>query len=244
MPSARPVSPSPHLLLALLGLAAIPAHADIGATLSLQSDARERGVSYSDNRPGAQLGLSWDGAAGWYAGASLTRARFGSVAGGADGAWLRGYAGRVVELQPGLDGEAGIVLHRYPSGSRYDYAEAYVGLLGERWNARLHHAPDHYGSGQRATYGEFNLRWPLVDAVAAVGHVGVLRSHGEAHWPAQTYTGHHGPTRIDLRAGASWQWGERVEIQLTWVSVSRGGPAMWMTTARSRTVVLGLSSAF
>lgn len=226
------------LLVALLGGAA---RADVGATLSLQTDARESGVSYSGDQPAAQLGLAWDGAAGWYAGASLARARFDN---GRRSGWLRAYGGRVVELHPGLDAEAGVVLHRFEGISRYDYAEVYAGLLGERWSLRLHHAPDHYGSGQRTVYGEFNLRWPLADGVAAVGHVGVLMSHGEARWPSPGYGGHHGPVRIDLRAGLSWQLGGHAELQLAWVSASRGGPVLWTASSRRQTAVLGLSLAF
>ena len=69
----------PTTLLPLILLAGA-AGADVGATLSLQTDARERGVSYTGNRPGAQAGISWDGASGGYAGASLTRVRFDAVA--------------------------------------------------------------------------------------------------------------------------------------------------------------------
>lgn len=227
-------------LLSLLLLAG-PAHADVGATLSLQSDARERGVSYSGNDPAAQLGLAWDGAGGWYGGAALARVRFD---GDRSSGWLRAYGGRVVELRPGLDAEAGLVAHRYASVSRYDYWEAYAGLLGEGWSLRLHHAPDHYGSGQRTLYGEANLRWPLSGGVAAIAHVGVLRSHGAPRWTPHAYAAAHGPTRIDLRAGASWQLGDSVDVQLAWVSASRGGPQTWLASTRRQAVVLGLSAAF
>lgn len=242
MPPACPASSLLRLtLLTPLLAGAAAARADVGATLSLQSDARDRGVSYSDDKPGAQLGLAWDGDAGWYAGTSLTQARFDADR---RSSWLRLYGGRVWALRPGLDAEAGLVGHRYGGWRRYDYAEAYAGLLGERWNLRLHHAPNHYGSGQRTVYGEFNLRWPLVDGVAAIGHVGLLRSHGDARWQPQTYTGRHGPTRIDLRAGAAWQWGEHAEVQLAWVGVSRGGPVMWSASSRQQAAVLSLSLAF
>lgn len=240
MPSAR-LALAARLILLLTPLLAsgMAARADVGATLSLQSDARERGMSYSADRPAAQLGLAWDGDAGWYAGAALAQARFDS---GRRGTWLRAYGGRVVELRPGLDGEAGLVVHRFDGVSRYNFAEVYAGLLGERWTLRLHHSPDYYGGGQRSEYGEFNLRWPLAQTVAALGHVGVLRSHGTPRWPPQ-YPAAHGPARIDLRLGAAWQLGESVELQLVWVSVSRGGPATWYDSTRRRTAVLGLTAA-
>lgn len=231
MPAARPLL----LLLLLTGAA----RADVGATLSVQTDARERGVSYTGNRPGVQAGLSWDGAAGWYAGASLARVRFDADR---RGGWLRAYGGRVLELKPGLDAEAGLVLHRYEGLSRYDFAEAYAGLLGEGWNLRLHHAPNYYGSGQGTVYGEANLRWPASAPLAALAHVGLLRSQGASRWVNQPYNP-QGPTRVDMRAGASWQWGQGLEMQLAWVSAGRGGPVMWAGATRRSTAVLSLSAA-
>lgn len=229
---ARSILPA-ALLLAVGGRAA----ADVGATLSLQSDARERGLSYSAGRPSGQAGLAWDGEAGGYAGASLTEARFTDRR----GAWLRVYGGRVVELAPGLDAEAGLLVNRFENVSRYDFVEFYAGLLGQRWSLRLHHARDYFGSGQRSLYGELNLRWPVADGLALVGHVGVLRGLGEARLPF--YLEPHGPARIDWRAGASWQVGQGCELQLAWVAVSRGGPYTWAGDVRRQTAVLGLSAA-
>ncbi|MCY4753868.1 TorF family putative porin [Pelomonas aquatica] len=233
----------PHARLACLtaltaSLLAGAARADAGATLSLQSDARERGISYSGNRPSFQLGLAWDGEAGWYGGALLAWARFDDEH---HGAWLRAYGGRVFALLPGLDGEAGLLLNRFENVSRYDFAEAYAGLLGERWNLRLHHSPDYYGSGQRSIYGEFNLRWPLGQDVSAFGHVGVLHGHGAA---LQAYVEAQGAVRVDQRMGASWQMGRGCELQLAWVAAGRGGPYTWTDPTRRRALVLSLSAAF
>ena len=235
MPPARLARPT-ILLVALLASAAL--RADVGATLSLQTDARDRGMSYSDGRPSAQLGLAWDGDAGWYAGAQLAHARFVQ----SRGARLQAYGGRVAELAPGLDGEAGLIAYAFENVSRYDYQEAYVGLLGERWSLRLYHSPNYYGSGQRSLYGELNLRWPVATGVGLMGHVGVLRGFGE---PATTVYGEtHGPTRVDLRAGASWALGDRCELQLVWVSASRGGPYTWAGSTRRRSVVAGVTATF
>lgn len=241
MPPARP-APRPSLarlalLVAPLLAGAGRAAADVGATLSLQSDARERGLSYSAGRPSAQAGLAWDGDAGGYAGALLTRARFTDRR----GVWLRLYGGRVVELAPGLDGEAGLLVNRFENVSRYDFVEGYAGLLGERWSLRLHHSPNYFGGGQRSLYGELNLRWPVAPGLALVGHAGVLRGLGEARLPF--YMEPHGPTRIDWRAGASWQLGRGCELQLAWVAASRGGPYTWAGESRRQTAVLGLSAA-
>ena len=238
MPPARLARHALIYLIAPLLAGVGAAHADVGATISVQTDARERGLSYSAQKPAAQLGLAWDGDAGWYAGAALAQVRFTD----GRGAWLRVYGGRVVGLAPGLDAEAGVLAHRFENASRYDFVEAYAGLLSERWSVRLHHSPDYYGSGQRSLYGEFNGRWPIAGGLAAVGHVGVLRGFGGANSPA--FSGPHGPTRVDLRAGASWQLGASTELQLAWVSVSRGGPYTWADSTRRRTALLGLTTAF
>jgi uncharacterized protein (TIGR02001 family) len=226
------------VLIAPLLSATGPAWADVGGTLSLQTDARDRGMSYSRNTPNAQLGLAWDGSTGWYGGVQLARVRFNATK---HGAWLQGYGGRVFEIAPGLDGEVGALAHSFQHVGRYGYHEIYAGLLGERWNLRLYHSPDYYGSGDRSAYAEFNLRWPLAKGVGAVGHVGVL--HGR-RGRVLSYVEPHGPTRVDLRIGASWQLGASSDLQLAWVSASRGGPYTWTDSSRRRTVVLGLTTAF
>jgi len=223
----RALPPLLPTLLLLTGLA----RADVGATLSVQTDARERGLSYSDNRPGAQLGLAWDGEAGWYAGTSLAWARFARH----DTAALRAYGGRVVALRPGLNAEVGLLAYRFASVSSYDFVEAYAALLGERWNLRLFASPDYYGIGQRSVYGELNLRWPLAERAAAVAHVGWLRSWGG---------GQPGARRLDARAGVSLQLGEGSELQLMRVAAGRGGPYIWLQATRASATVLNLSTAF
>lgn len=232
--------PHQHLgALLLFSLVAGVAHADLGFTLSLQTDARDRGMSYSDNRPSAQLGLSWDGAAGWYAGASLAEARF------TDGysAWLRVYGGRAVGLAPGLSGEFGLLAHRFDKVSSYDFAEAYAGLLGERWNLRVYASPDYYGVGQRSLYAEANGRWPLgTSPLSAIAHAGVLRGFGGPAPPPSAEL--RRAERVDLRAGVSWPWREAGEWQLVWTAASRSGPYTWTDASRRRTVSLNFSLGF
>lgn len=233
--------PHPRLAsLLLFSLLAGVARADLGFTLSLQTDARDRGMSYSDNRPSGQLGVSWDGAAGWYAGASLGEARFTD----GDSAWLRVYGGRVVSLAAGLNGEFGLLAHRFDKLSSYDFAEAYVGLLGERWSLRLYASPDYYGIGQHSLYAEANGRWPLGTALplTAIAHAGVLRGFGGP--PPPPFAEPRRSTRVDLRAGVSWPWREAGEWQLVWTAASRGGPYTWTDASRRRAVSLNFSLGF
>lgn len=216
------------LLASCLGCA-LPARAEWGGTLALLSDGQERGVSYSGGRPQAVLGLAWDGAQGRYAGLQLTHSRFW---GDRRSAWLQAYAGQVLELAPGLDAEAGLRVHRFPSLGHYDFAEAYVGLLAERWQLRLHHAPDYYGLAQRTWYAELNGRWPLAPGLAATGHLGV----------AAVQRG--GRAREDLRLGLSRTLGDAAELQLAWVVVGRGGPSSWTDPPRRQRWLASLSLGF
>jgi len=222
------------LALTLCAAFPIAALADLGGAVSLQSDARTRGISYSDGRPQAQVTLNYDVSEGWYGGGMLTQARFN---GSRPGAYLQAYAGRVFGVTSGLDAEAGLSFSHFDAVARYDYAEAYAGLLGEHWNARLHVSNDYYGSGQRSLYGELNLNWPLTPSRQAFVHVGALNGSGSG------YGSPHGPTRLDLRAGGAWRRGP-FELQLAWVAVSRGGPYTWVDDRRRQTVVLGLSASF
>jgi uncharacterized protein (TIGR02001 family) len=209
--------------------------AELGGTVSLQSDGRYRGISYSEHGPQAQVTLAYDDSpSGWYGGGLLTQTRF---AGERPNAFVQGYLGRVAMVTVGLDADAGLSLHHFDSISRYDYAEAYVGLLGERWNARLSYANDYYGSRQRSLYGELNLDWPLTPSTLAFAHLGVIRGS------AGPFSSPHGLTRLDLRVGAGWRLG-LCELQLAWLASTRGGPYTWADERRRQTVVLGVSAAF
>lgn len=227
-----------RILLIATPLAGVAiAHADVGGTLSVQSDARDRGMSYSANRPSAQLGLTWDGDGGWYGGGQLGHARFTQR----EGATLQLYAGRVMALTPGIDVEAGVIARWYENVAHYDYQEAYVGLLGAGWTLRLYASPDFYGVGQRSLYAELDTRWLLAPRLAAVAHAGVIRGWGGN---AAAYAPARRSWRADGRLGLSWQLGRSSELQLAWVAATAGGPYTWTEPTRRRTAVLNLTTAF
>lgn len=234
-PPARPARTT-TLLAALLAGAAL-ARADVGGTLSVQTDARVRGMSYSNNRPSAQLGLAWDGREGWYGGAQFGAARFSQRS----GATLQLYGGRVFGLAPGLNAEAGVAAHAYENVSSYDYQEVYAGLLGEGWTLRAYASPDYYGIGQRTLYVEFNARWPLAPGLAAVSHAGWLRGWRRQ---ASAYADGRSAVRADLRLGLSQALGSSSELQLAWTAAGAGGPYVWTDANRRRTLLLNLTWAF
>ena len=57
------------LLLAAMG----PAHAQLGASVAVDSDYRFRGVTLSESGPTARASFNYDAANGCYGGASATR---------------------------------------------------------------------------------------------------------------------------------------------------------------------------
>ncbi len=93
--------------------------------------------------------------------------------------------------------------------SRYDDHEAFAGLNGERWNARLHYSPDYFGSGARTAYGEFNVGVPLTPITRVAAHAGALVRVGGT--PVEGAR-----TNLDASLGiavARDAW----ELQLAWV---------------------------
>lgn len=221
-------------IIAVLLAGAGPAHAQLGGSLSLQSDPRFRGVSLNGGKPQAQLNLLYDTTAGWYGGAMLAHMRFDAQR---RSSLLLGYLGRVVPLAPGLDAEAGVTATRFADVPGYDYAEAYVGLLAERWSARVYYSGDYYGRSQRSLYAELGLNWPLLPALQGFVRLGALTgTQGANRNP-------HGATRFDLRAGAALREGP-FEFQLAWVAVDRGGPYAGPYEPRRSMLALGARVAF
>jgi uncharacterized protein (TIGR02001 family) len=205
-----------------LFLACGAAIAQAGGDIAFLSDYRYRGVSLSDERPTLQLGVTYDDPTGWFGGASLT-----GVSLGPDNrrqVQVLGYGGYAGRLSDRLGWEAGATVVHFAVDSRYDYYEAFTGLNGERWNMRLHYAPDYFGSGTRTAYGEFNVGLPLSPLIRATAHVGALMRVGGAPAPGG------GRTNIDGSLGlavARDAW----EVRLEWVA---GGYTTLYPTAYGR----------
>lgn len=235
MPASR--SPAPLLMALLLLLAALllppAAQAEVNGSVSLHSDLRYRGVSLSADKPQGQLSLAYDGRDGWYAGAMATHVDFYTRS---SSPLLLGYLGRVMPLAQGLDWEAGLSASHYPSKDFYDYQEAYLGLLSERWQLRLHYSPHYYGRAASTLYAELTTRWPLAATLDVFAGLGVLSTRDETRNP-------HGPTRIDTRSGLALRLGQ-AEVQLAYITLSRGGPYSGPFEARPRRLTLSTSLAF
>jgi uncharacterized protein (TIGR02001 family) len=215
-------------------IAAGAAHAQLGAAVALQSDYRFRGLSLSGEKPSARLTVSFDDPAGWYAGASAAGVELEE---GRRSAELLAYAGRAARLASGLAWELGATAVHFTDAARYDYAELHAGLIGQRWTARVHFAPDYYGRDVRTLYAEINAARPLSARVRLFGHAGALvRLDSDVPLGGRR-------ARADLRAGVAASV-DAWDVQLAWVAVQRERITAYATRQDHSTVVLGASLAF
>ena len=106
----------PAALLAAL-FTAHSARAEIGASLSLESQYRLRGTAVSNRKPSASLDLSYDHKSGFYAGGSAIA--FTEEGGGVSKLGFLEYAGFVKKLGQGPALDVGVFntdLTRYSTG--------------------------------------------------------------------------------------------------------------------------------
>ncbi len=219
-------------LAVLLCLAGSASRAQLTGSIGADSDYRFRGVSLSDSRPTVRASVDWDGTSGWYAGATASTPAF---ARDERYRWLLGYFGYVRRTPSGIDWEAGATGSWPFDDARHTDAEAYAGLLGERWSLRLYYAPDYFGQRVQTVYTEFNAAVPIRPQLRLLGHVGVLasiggqRDSGERVW------------RTDVRLGVGVAL-DPIDLQLAWAGASRGGPAT--DGARHGSWLLSITLAF
>jgi uncharacterized protein (TIGR02001 family) len=214
-------------------LLAQDAHAQLGATIGVDSDHRYRGVSLSDSNPSARLTVNVDAADGWYAGVSATRA---SLTASDTYPQITGYAGRVVGTIERASIELGVVGSHFAGGSGYDFAEGYVGVLAREWSARLYLSPDYYGRSVATAYAELNAHVPLDERARVFAHVGALV-------PLQSLAGDAGKTRADVSVGAGIVVGGW-DLHVAAIAATRGGPYPAVYYGRGSAVVVGVSFSF
>ena len=209
------------------------AQAQLGASLAVDSDYRFRGVSLSESGPSLRASFNYDAPNGCYGGASATRVE---LARGDRYAQLLGYAGCVVTAGLGKHLEAGATFSHFTGDSSYDFGEGYVGVLAERWSARIHFAPDYFGRRVSTAYGEFDIHTLLDENFRLFGHAGaILRTGGSGGGASRT--------RADVRLGAGWS-GHGLDVQIAWLAASRGGPYPAVYDKRRGAWVAGASYSF
>ena len=220
-------------LAALLLVTSLAARAQLGGTLAIESDYRFRGVSLDGSGPSLRGSFNYDASNGCYGGASATRVepeqgdRYFQVL---------SYAGCAAPIGVDRQVEAGATYSHFTGESRYDFAELYVGLLAGRWGARLHFAPDYFGRNVSTLYAEFDAHTVLDENFRLFGHLGVItRISGNG--------GGESRARGDLRIGAGWVW-HGLDLQLSWVGATDGGPYPAVYGGRRSAWVAGASYSF
>ncbi len=190
------------------------ARADIGASVTLQSDYRYRGFSLTDGRPALAATVSYDHASGLYAGLTgvgvLTSHDGPQVAG-----YLAdlGYARRLtsdVSLDLGVDHSA---LHLY-AAPRYSvrYTEVYGGLSWRDLSTHLYYTRNYLGDVGAALYGEVDGSLHPTTRLRLFAHAGVFAPVGHG--------GGRREARYDLSAGAATTF-KKLELRL---ALSEFGP--------------------
>jgi uncharacterized protein (TIGR02001 family) len=221
-------------------LAALPTVADaqVGAVVSVFSDDRFRGISFSDGRPVGILDLSYDAPNGLYgavSGSVVATEHEGPKALGVT--FNAGYAKR---LRSGLTADAGIVHSRYShysgvAGGR-DYTEVYAGLSGRSLGARLSVSPNYLGAAHWTLHGEINGQADLTSKLHLDGEIGVLVPMGSGG-----YNLYSRPV-MDARLGLSQQLGP-VTLHAA-LTTRSGGSEIYSGRGHGRTaLVVGISSA-
>jgi uncharacterized protein (TIGR02001 family) len=212
--------------------------AQISGTASVVSDYRYRGITLSDQKPAAQIGLTYDDPVGWYGGAFGSTVRLAPPADpGFQAIVFAGFASR---LASGISLEAGGDYSAFSgAASYYDYGEIYLGVATEKLSARIYYSPRYFGLPAKAVYAEINGAQPLIDRARLLVHVGFLRTSTEYAYgsPSNQHV-------VDGRIGVGVTF-DLFQLELAWVGISAANVAYPITGSRSpNTVVLTLSHAF
>ena len=192
------------------------ATAQLGGSVSIDSDYRWRGYTLSAGHPVASAQVSFDHGS-IYANASGTlELREGDVhylgfhAGGGYSAWI------APELSLDIGGERTEFRPGYPDGPHYDYTQFYVGLSRKRMQARLSYSPDYLFPDWHMLYAETEGTLKLTQHLNLNAHAGVAAVLSR---PASSFGS--GKAQYDWRIGLSQSFGN-AEVHAI---VSGGGPS-------------------
>jgi uncharacterized protein (TIGR02001 family) len=213
------------------------AGAQVSGTASVASDYRYRGITLSDRKPAAQLGVTIDDPVGWYAGVFGSTVRLAPPVGSSVQAMA--FAGLASRLSSGISVEVGGDYSAFTGARGYGYGEAYLGLAIENVSARIYYSPRYFGQQANAVYGEINGAHSLIDRVRIFAHMGYLASRSDSIY------GSRSDQRVwDGRIGLGFDF-DLFQVELAWVGISASGVAYRITGGRSpNAVVLTLSRPF
>jgi hypothetical protein len=264
-PSPRVLALGAALLLGVSLALTGSARAQIGVSVSAETDDWFRGVSLSGDRPDATITLTYDHASGLYAGASLMGAE-----GARSGFRTLGYAadfGYAAALGGGRSWDVGLTdvrvidqlivprrlgdqLGAYPlsppaaqdSGStigdyRLNYEELYAGLVDGDRSLRVYVSPDYLNEHVSTVYLDLKDDIRLRTNLRLFGHVGALTPvRGRSLFGYRH-------EQYDARAGLAYDI-KGVEIQFSWAGHAPGTDYPAGLKQRQQTVILGASYFF
>ena len=194
----------------------LAAQAQWSGSVGADSDYRFRGVPLGGSKPTLRASANYDAPGGWYGGASATQAR---IVAGDRYTQLLGYAGVVRPLGSGaLD--LGLTGWWFAGEHRYDFAEAYAGLLFDPVSLRVNWSPRYFGWDVQTAYIDASAQLPLRNGLRLLAHAGVLVPLNRLDVP---FFPDANRTRADVRTGIGWTLRD-LDLSLTWANVTRGGP--------------------
>jgi len=226
------------VIAGLLLFAASPASAEVGAAVSVFSDARFRGYTLSSGHPVAVVDLSYDDPSGLYGAVSAS-----AVASSGDGIQPLGLqlsGGYAKRLPGGVTIDIGAVHSSYTlytsRGASTSYTEIYAGASRGFLTSRIYLSPHYFGHGTKAAYGELDATVSPLRRLRLSGHVGLLV-------PIEYPGANH-----DDRAQYDWRLGVAREVGPATLHViaTGGGPGhdYYGDRRHNRTaLILGLSWA-
>jgi uncharacterized protein (TIGR02001 family) len=235
----RPVSALPllgavlrYLIAAMAGLIAYDAAAQTGASVTLVSDYRFRGVSLSGKRPALQTNLEQDFDNGWYAGLFASSARIDED--GSGSAQVESHAGYSRRLHSGWSWDGGASLSVFPHDASYNYGEIFTGLATENFSGKLYFSPNYFGRNVRTLYAELNDSYSLRKHVRLFGHLGFLCPLAGAGTTASS------KGRTDVQLGVRYTHTEW-SVQASWIGSSGQYPKYPYAGRNRNATVLSVS---
>jgi uncharacterized protein (TIGR02001 family) len=190
--------------------------AEVGATVSIFSDARFRGYSLSGGQPVGTFDFAYDDPSGVYADAAAT----GVIRRGGEPAPLgfqlsAGYAKR---LPSGTSIDFGVTNSTYSHYSngepRSSYTEIYAGISRGGLSSRIFLSPHYSEAGLWTAYGEVNGNVSPARNWTLDGHVGMLV-------PLRVPQYENYRAAFDWRIGVTRDFG-RFALHAAWVDGVRG----------------------
>jgi uncharacterized protein (TIGR02001 family) len=203
------------LIFALTGCIALPAWAQLGASLSFTSDYQWRGLSLSAGKPALSLNLSFDHDSGLYGGLSATAV--GTAHSGVRPMGYVAYVGYARRFGDRLSWDVGLTnsettIYTYWRYSSH-YTEAYAGVTAGEFSAHVYVSPKYIGGEEATVYLDTDAAMRPAKDWRLFGHLGFLAPLGRSE------SGRHVRARLDTRIGVARQFGH-FEARAAWSAIT------------------------